>query len=78
MYLAEIQGKLSQRNENKEDILTSNVFSFFKYADRTIFLYHLITKSLGIDITKKDAQCAEFHFWPRYDDNTDGHWRMIL
>jgi hypothetical protein len=29
MYLAEIHGKLSAENENKEDILTSNVFSFF-------------------------------------------------
>ena len=34
MYLAEIHGKLSMENENKEDILTSNVFSFFKYANR--------------------------------------------
>ena len=28
MYLAEIRGKLSKDNENREDILTSNVFSF--------------------------------------------------
>jgi len=38
MYLAELHGKLSQRIERMEDILTSNVFSFFKYSTREIFL----------------------------------------
>jgi len=38
MYLAEICGKLSSKVEGIEDILTSNVFSFFKYSKRTIFL----------------------------------------
>lgn len=32
MYLAEIRGKLSKENENREDILTSNVFSFVQTA----------------------------------------------
>lgn len=70
MYLAEIHGKLSQNNENKEDILTSNVFSFFKYSDRTIFLYPYL-RLLGLEITPEDACRAEFHFWPRYADSTE-------
>lgn len=70
MYIAEIQGKLSPKNENKEDILTSNVFSFFKYAPREIFLFDFM-KLLGIEVTKEDATNAEFHFWPRFEDNTE-------
>ena len=70
MYLAEIRGKLSTNNENKEDILTSNVFSFFKYASRNDFLYPFIL-SLGVDITPDDALDAEFRFWPRFVDSTE-------
>jgi hypothetical protein len=70
MYLAEIHGKLSRNNENKEDILTSNVFSFFKYTDREIFLFQLL-KLLGLDITSDDARQASFHFWPTYPDGTE-------
>ena len=69
MYLAEIHGKLSSENENKEDILTSNVFSFFKYSDREIFLLPFL-KSLGLDISKEDALQTEFLFWPSYSDGT--------
>ena len=42
MYLAEIHGKLSAKLERKEDILTSNVFSFFKYSNRSKYLMSLI------------------------------------
>jgi hypothetical protein len=70
MYLAEIHGKLSRDNENREDILTSNVFSFFKYASRKHFLYPFI-QSLGVDITPADAMDAEFRFWPTYEDGTE-------
>jgi len=70
MYLAEIHGKLSKDNENKEDILTSNVFSFFKYAPRQIFLRNLL-KDLGIVISDKEAKDAEFIFWHRFKDNTE-------
>jgi hypothetical protein len=38
MYIAELKGKLSLTDERKEDILTSNVFSFFKYSTRKVFL----------------------------------------
>ena len=70
MYLAEIHGKLSRDNENKEDILTSNVFSFFKYAPRQIFLRNLL-KELGIDVSDKEAKEAEFNFWPKFKDKTE-------
>jgi hypothetical protein len=69
MYLAEIHGKLSRENENKEDILTSNVFSFFKYANREIFLYRFL-KYLGLNVTPQDAARSEFSFWPSYPDGT--------
>ncbi len=69
MYLAEIHGKLSMENENKEDILTSNVFSFFKYANREIFLFRLM-KFLNLNVSSEDAAQAEFQFWPSYPDGT--------
>ena len=70
MYLAELHGKLSGANENREDILTSNVFSFFKYTDREVFLYPLL-KNFASDIMPEDAQDAEFVFWPQYEDGTE-------
>ena len=70
MYLAEIRGKLSRRNENKEDVLTSNIFSFFKYTDRAVFLRPFL-QSIGLEITPDDAQQAEFDFWPTYPDRTE-------
>lgn len=77
MYLAEIHGKLSRENENKEDILTSNVFSFFKYTDRSVFLYRFLS-SIGLDITVVDAINAEFNFWPSFDDYTEPDLVIIV
>jgi hypothetical protein len=68
MVLAELQGKLSSSVAEKEDILTSNVFSFFKYSDRKYLFNYL--KLLGIPILLKDAADAEFEFWPNYSDGT--------
>jgi len=70
MYLAELRGKLSPTLERKEDILTSNVFSFFKYASREIFLKGYL-KELGFEVSAQQAKEAEFLFWPRYDDYTE-------
>jgi hypothetical protein len=61
MYLAELHGKLRHDQENQEDILTSNVFSFFKYADRKIFLFSFL-RMLDLSITQEQAQNAEFRF----------------
>jgi len=62
MILAELQGKIPGKLEDKEDILTSNVFSFFKYADRRLLKQYL--DHIGITISLHDAQNAEFIFWP--------------
>jgi hypothetical protein len=70
MYLAELHGKLSSRAERLEDILTSNVFSFFKYSNREIFLKAYLEK-LGLNVTSREAIDAEFIFWPRFEENTE-------
>jgi len=64
-----------------EDVLTSNVFSFFKYADRKTFLmpflYELLSE-LGLKITEKDAELAQFIFWPCYDERTEPDLVLIV
>jgi hypothetical protein len=70
LYLAEIHGKLSSNIMNKEDVLTSNVFSFFKYSNRTIFFSEFL-KLLDIHISPLDAKNAVFDFWPRFIDGTE-------
>ena len=71
MYQAELKGKFSLSMRRSEDILTSNVFSFFKYADRTIFLYEYL-QGLGFNsITVEAARDAEFIFWPSFEDGTE-------
>ncbi len=71
MYLAELHGKLSRNFERMEDILTSNVFSFFKYARREIFLKPYLENVLGIPFTAEDLRKTDFVFWPSYDDGTE-------
>jgi hypothetical protein len=70
MYVAELRGKIPSQFENMEDILTSNVFSFFKYSTREIFLKGYLEK-LGIYISDQEANGAQFKFWPRFDDKTE-------
>jgi len=84
MYLAELRGKLSKNIEHMEDVLTSNVFSFFKYSTRDIFLKGFVN-DLGFDISTQDARMAQFLFWPRLDDHTEpdlvilvGHYYLLL
>ncbi|NOQ75323.1 MAG: hypothetical protein GQ574_25155 [Crocinitomix sp.] len=69
MIVAEINGKIPSKLDNSEDILTSNVFSFFKYADRQLFKEYLLI--LGIEISLIESKNAEFIFWPSYDDGTE-------
>lgn len=71
MYMAELQGKVSERTEGQEDVLTSDVFSFFKYANRQVFLKGFLSKLLGIQVSDQEAVNAEFSFWTRYDDGTE-------
>jgi len=70
LYLAEIHGKLSREIERKEDVLTSNVFSFFKYSDRRIFLKRFL-ELFDCNVSEMEALSAEFYFWPIYDDGTE-------
>lgn len=77
MYLAELHGKLSSRIERMEDILTSNVFSFFKYSSREIFLKGYLNR-LGFDISNQQANDAEFMFWPRLEENTEPDLVIIV
>ena len=53
-----------------EDVLTSNVFSFFKYSDREIFLKGYLD-TLGYGVSEQEAKDAEFIFWHRFEDNTE-------
>ena len=71
MYQAELKGKLSAGARDSEDILTSNVFSFFKYARREVYLKKFLE---GLELspfpTDSAIERAEFDFWPNYDDGT--------
>jgi len=77
MYLAELRGKLSSRVERMEDILTSNVFSFFKYSTRDIFLKKYLNK-LGFNVSGREAAEAEFRFWPVFEDGTEPDLVIIV
>jgi hypothetical protein len=77
MYIAEIHGKLSRENENKEDILTSNVFSFFKYTNRDIFLKEFLS-SIGIYASQDQLKEASFEFWVKYVDGTEPDLIIIV
>jgi hypothetical protein len=69
MIVAELYGKLPSKLDHKEDILTSNVFSFFKYSHRQVFKNYLL--KIGINITLNESKNAEFSFWPNYHDRTE-------
>jgi len=69
MIIAELLGKIPSRLEDKEDILTSNIFSFFKYSERKLLKKYL--SQLGIIVSENDAIFAEFRFWQKYDDGTE-------
>src|ERR1035437_2711851 len=69
MIIAELYGKIPSKLEDKEDILTSNVFSFLKYSNRQLLKDYL--SLLGLDVTLVEAKNAEFNFWTKYDDKTE-------
>lgn len=69
MIVAELKGKIPSRLESKEDILTSNIFSFFKYTNRRLLQLYL--HRLAIDVSLRDATQASFEFWPIYEDGTE-------
>ena len=77
MYLAELRGKLSSRVERMEDVLTSNVFSFFKYSSRDIFLKKYLNE-LGFNVSDREAEEAEFRFWPVFEEGTEPDLVIIV
>lgn len=77
MYAAELNGKISSKMKRKEDILTSNVFSFFKYSDRNIFLKAFFNQ-IGLSFTDTEIQKAEFIFWPTLSENTEPDLVIIV
>lgn len=69
MTIAEIHGKLSPY-ENMEDLLTSDVFSTFRYLDVNKGLIPFLKKGINFDDqTNPDFLCniveADYVFWPR-------------
>jgi len=54
MFIVELKNKIPSGLEKMEDILTSNVFSFFNYAKnkRTIYLKSLLNK-IDIEVSGK-------------------------
>ncbi|MCF7912697.1 MAG: hypothetical protein K9M99_09225 [Candidatus Cloacimonetes bacterium] len=68
MIIAELKGKLSPKVIEMEDVLTSNVFSFFKYTDNSILKEYL---KFLIKISVLDDDDFIIEFWPRFDDQTE-------
>ncbi len=77
MIRAALHGKIPSRMIESEDILTSNVFSFFKYADRQRYLKALLQLN-QLDVSDEALRTAEFHFWPRYSDATEPDLVLII
>ena len=77
MYIAEIKGKLPSNTRKSEDVLTSNVFSFFKYSDRSVYLKSLMEK-LEINVSNTHLNEAEFIFWPIYEEGTEPDLVLIV
>jgi hypothetical protein len=69
MFQAELKGKLPSSASDREDVLTSNVFSFLKYSHRQTYLRQFL-RLAGIAITSSELGRVTFDFWPNYDDGT--------
>ena len=70
MYQAELNGKLPSSASNREDVLTSNVFSFLKYSHRPTYLRKFL-RLAGLNIKTSELHRVKFEFWPNYDDRTE-------
>jgi hypothetical protein len=70
MYQAELNGKLPSSASDREDVLTSNVFSFLKYSDRPTYLRQFL-RLAGLNIKTSELHRVKFDFWPNYDDGTE-------
>jgi hypothetical protein len=77
MLKAQIHSKVPTQITDLEDILTSDVFSFFYYSNRQVFLFDFLNK-IGLSISKYDSTMAEFQFWPRYEEHTEPDLVIIV
>lgn len=77
MLKAQIHSKLPTQISDLEDVLTSDVFSFFYYSNRQIFLYDFLHR-IGLTVSKADSVLAEFQFWPRFEEQTEPDLIIIV
>jgi hypothetical protein len=70
MFQAELNGKLPSSASDREDVLTSNVFSFLKYSHRQTYLRQFL-RLAGLNIKTSELHRVKFEFWPNYDDGTE-------
>jgi len=72
MIEALLHGKLTTKQENMEDILTSNVFGALQHVPPEIGLFPFLSRSKTLQGERplKDlngrGECVEYHFWPRW------------
>jgi hypothetical protein len=85
MIEAFIHKKLTSRQENMEDILTSNVFGMLQYVPPEIGLFRFLAKAIAIGkednrefplkFLSDDQYSVSYQFWPRWQNpETDGSW----
>ena len=70
MYQAELKGKLPPSASDREDVLTSNVFSFLKYSHRPTYLRQFL-RLAGLEIPAAELCRISFAFWPTCRDGTE-------
>ena len=76
MLDALLHGKLSQKQENMEDILTSFVFGMIKYLPAKDALFPFLAKSeaqfgnrpLNFLLHETDTTKVDYEFWPRLEE----------
>jgi hypothetical protein len=71
MLAAELGGKLPSQVRYVEDVLTSYVFGFLRYASRPVYLRRFLENAIGIRVTNEEAETAEFLYWPTLADGTE-------
>ena len=71
MFVAALHGKIPSELVQVEDLVTSNVFGFLKYADRGAYLLPVLQCFLHLDVSIDDVNKADFRFWPVYLDGTE-------
>ncbi|MEI6078351.1 MAG: hypothetical protein WCS94_22420 [Verrucomicrobiota bacterium] len=69
MFQAELKGKLPSSVSDREDVLTSNVFSFLKYSHRQTYLRNFL-RLVGLNTPNSELHRVKFEFWPNYEDGT--------